>query len=85
MPQIKDGENRAVLKLKSSGRAIDVELPAVMGILNITSDSFYDGGKYRSEKSILTQVERMLAEGASIIDAGAVSTRPGAVELPEAE
>ena len=40
MPQIKDGENRAVLKLKSSGRAIDVELPAVMGILNITSDSF---------------------------------------------
>ncbi len=62
---------------------LSLDNPIVMGILNITDDSFYDGGKYRSENEILKQTERMLIEGASIIDIGAVSTRPGAVEIPE--
>jgi len=62
---------------------LSLDKPIVMGILNITSDSFYDGGKFRSESEYLKQTERMLTEGASIIDIGAVSTRPGAVEIPE--
>lgn len=56
--------------------------PVVMGILNITPDSFYDGGRYSTEKQWLEQVGRMLSEGASIIDIGAASTRPGATEIP---
>ena len=48
-----------------------------MGILNITPDSFYDGGKYNSEKEIVLRVQKMLSEGAAIIDVGAVSSRPG--------
>ncbi len=54
------------------------ENPIVMGILNITTDSFYDGGKYITEKEIIQQVKKMLDEGAKIIDIGAQSTRPGA-------
>jgi dihydropteroate synthase len=54
-----------------------------MGILNITPDSFYDGGRYTEDSAILEQVERMLAEGATFIDLGANSSRPGAAELEE--
>ena len=57
--------------------------PIIMGILNLTTDSFYDGGKLGSEKKILLHVEKMISEGASIIDIGAISTRPGAEEIPE--
>jgi len=49
-----------------------------MGILNLTPDSFYDGGRYKNDKAILTQVDKMLNEGASFIDVGAYSSRPGA-------
>jgi dihydropteroate synthase len=52
-----------------------------MGILNITPDSFYDGGKYENEKSQLQRVEKMLKEDADFIDIGAQSTRPGAKEI----
>ena len=56
-----------------------------MGILNITPDSFYDGGRYREEKSVLDQTERMLKEGASFIDLGGYSSRPGAEHISEEE
>jgi len=56
-----------------------------MGILNITPDSFYDGGKYFSEKDILRQTEKMIADGADIIDIGACSTRPNAQDVSEEE
>lgn len=56
-------------------------MPKVMGILNITPDSFYDGGKFIQEKSIIKQVSKMLHEGADIIDVGAASSRPGAKEV----
>jgi dihydropteroate synthase len=59
--------------------------PLVMGILNITSDSFYDGGKFLSEKQYLNQAEKIIGEGADIIDIGAQSTRPGASEIGEQE
>ena len=56
-----------------------------MGILNITPDSFYDGGKYKNELEFLTQTEKMLHEGATFIDVGAYSSRPGAVHISEKE
>ena len=60
------------------GELIDLSFPVVMGIINMTPDSFYDGGKIKSEKDLLSRVEKMLSDGAAIIDVGAVSTRPGA-------
>ena len=52
-----------------------------MGILNITNDSFYDGGKYLNNDEIIKQVKKMLDEGAKIIDVGAQSSRPGSTEI----
>ena len=56
-----------------------------MGILNVTPDSFYDGGRYKNDTSTLNQVETMLSEGATFIDVGAYSSRPGADHVSEAE
>jgi dihydropteroate synthase len=67
------------------GIMIGIKFPAVMGILNITPDSFYDGGYYQVLAGQLKHVEKMLNEGASIIDIGAVSTRPGAKSVTEEE
>lgn len=71
--------------INCNGNLIDLTSPKVMGILNLTPDSFYDGGKYKSEKEILSQTEKMLAEGATFIDIGAYSSRPGAQPISEAE
>ncbi len=71
--------------LSFNDRILNLDSPKVMGILNITPDSFYDGGKFLSEKKMLSQTEKMLSEGAAIIDIGAVSTRPGAFEIQEEE
>lgn len=60
-----------------------IAFPAVMGILNISADSFYDGGRYSTEEQWINHTAQMLDEGADIIDLGAVSTRPGAEEVPE--
>ena len=59
--------------------------PLIMGILNVTDDSFFDGGRYRSEAAIVERAGAMLRDGADIIDIGAMSTRPGALELPAEE
>ena len=56
-----------------------------MGILNITPDSFFDGGKYNDPNAILFQVSKMLDEGATFIDIGAYSSRPGAKHISEEE
>jgi len=71
--------------LNGSGWEINLATPVVMGILNITPDSFFDGGKYTSEKNFLFQTEKMLKEGAAIIDVGVASTRPGAEEVSKEE
>ncbi len=60
------------------GNLIDFTVPIVMGIVNVTPDSFYDGGKMEDEKVLLASVEKMINDGAGILDIGAVSTRPGA-------
>lgn len=59
--------------------------PIVMGILNLTPDSFFDGGKYNTFDSALKRTETLISEGASIVDIGAVSTRPGAELVSERE
>ncbi|WP_031428206.1 dihydropteroate synthase [Flavimarina sp. Hel_I_48] len=67
------------------GRLIPLQKPVVMGILNLTPDSFYDGGKYADNESIIDQTARMLSEGATFIDLGAYSSRPGADHVCEEE
>lgn len=69
--------------LNCCGKFLDITRPVVMGILNVTPDSFYDGSAYTSVGDQLKQAEKMLKEGASIIDIGAVSTRPGAKAVDE--
>ena len=65
------------------GKLVDVSLPKVMGILNVTPNSFYDGGKYFDDKSILAKVEKMLSEGATFVDVGAYSSKPSAEFVSE--
>ena len=60
------------MTINCKGTLIDLSIPKVMGILNITPDSFYDGGKYKNESDILNQAEKMLADGATFIDVGAI-------------
>ncbi len=67
------------------GRLYETDPPLVMGILNVTPDSFFDGGKYVAEKDIAGRVEQLASEGADILDVGAFSTRPGAEPVPEEE
>ena len=69
------------MTINCKGRLLDLNSPKVMGILNVTPDSFYDGGKYKDELEILNQVETMLNDGATIIDVGGYSSRPGAKEI----
>ena len=66
------------MTINCKGQLIDLSTPKVMGILNVTPDSFYDGGRYMSDKSILAQVEKMIEDGASFIDIGGQSSKPNA-------
>lgn len=71
--------------MNCNGTLIDLSTPKVMGILNITPDSFYDGGKNDSEQAIIDKVQQMLAEGATFIDIGAYSSKPNAEFVSETE
>ncbi len=73
------------MTINCKGQLIDITTPKVMGILNVTPDSFYDCGQYKYESSILKQVETMLKEGATFIDIGGYSSRPGADFVSENE
>ncbi len=64
--------------LNCGGKLLNLSTPKVMGILNLTSDSFYDGGKYENPENALNRVHQMISEGVDIIDIGAASSRPGA-------
>jgi dihydropteroate synthase len=66
------------MTLNCKGQLIDLKTPKIMGILNVTPDSFYDGGRFKNEEDVLIQVEKLLKEGATFIDIGAYSSRPGA-------
>ena len=71
--------------LNIKGRLLSLEQPQVMGILNCTPDSFFAGSRKQSEKDIAERAHQIVAEGGSIIDVGAFSTRPGAQEVSEEE
>lgn len=71
--------------LNCRGRLLDLSSPIVMGILNITPDSFYDGGQWEDPQKAADRVCEMVAQGARIIDVGAMSSKPGAEELTEEE
>ena len=71
------------MTINCKGKLIDLSTPKVMGILNVTPDSFYDGGKFSSDADVLNQVEQMLNEGATFIDVGAYSSRPNAEHITE--
>jgi len=71
--------------LNLGGHLLDLSKPITMGILNITPDSFYDGGKYKNTDQIIRQVEKMSSEGTKIIDIGGYSTRPNATNISENE
>ncbi len=66
------------MTINCKGQLIDLSTPKVMGILNVTPNSFFDGGKYKNQQEILSQVKLMLAEGATFIDIGAYSSKPNA-------
>lgn len=73
------------MKLYANNKCLDLSFPQIMGILNFTPDSFSDSGQFFSLDKALFQVEKMLKEGATIIDIGGESTRPMAEEVPETE
>ena len=73
------------MTINCKGSLIDLSTPKVMGILNVTPDSFFDGGKYKNETEILSQVEKMLLNGATFIDIGAYSSKPNAEFVSEQE
>ncbi|MFT6796661.1 MAG: dihydropteroate synthase [Maribacter sp.] len=72
------------MTINCKGELIDLKKPKVMGILNVTPDSFFDGGSFKDEKNALKQVEKMMLDGARFIDIGAYSSKPGANEVSEA-
>jgi len=73
------------MTIRCKGQLIDLSMPKVMGILNVTPNSFFDGGKYQNESEILAKVEKMLNDGATFIDIGAYSSKPSAEFVSEAE
>jgi dihydropteroate synthase len=73
------------MQLRCAGRVLELDHPVVMGVLNVTPDSFSDGGQYAHADAALAHAERMAAEGAAIIDIGGESTRPGASAVDSEE
>ena len=73
------------MNINCNGNLIDLSIPKVMGILNVTPNSFYDGGKHREINSIIHQVDKMLSEGADFIDIGAYSSKPSAEFVSETD
>ena len=73
------------MTINCKGQLIDLASPKVMGILNVTPNSFFDGGKYKTESVILSQVGKMLTDGATFIEVGAYSSKPSAEFVSEKE
>src|SRR5699024_267308 len=72
-------------QLQCGARTVDLSAPLVMGILNVTPDSFSDGGRFNSVDKAFAQAKQMVAEGAAFIDIGGESTRPGAQAVSSQE
>lgn len=93
MPGLTQSQGKSGLKncnpmeytINIKGRLMDLSTPQVMGILNVTPDSFYSGSRKQTEMEIAQRANQIIEEGGSIIDVGAFSTRPGADEVSEEE
>jgi dihydropteroate synthase len=88
MSDISEGKNKefsSIKELKSGSKLLPLDKPLVMGILNISPDSFYEGSRFPEAEDLLKKAELMIEEGADILDIGAVSTRPFAEEVSEQE
>jgi dihydropteroate synthase len=70
------------MRIDCAGRMLDLSRPRVMGVLNVTPDSFSDGGRFQGRERALARAREMVAEGAAVIDVGGESTRPGAPAVP---
>lgn len=84
-PPTHQPSNSPTYSINCNGRLIQLDTPKIMGILNLTPDSFSDGGKFNNEKSALEHAEKLLKEGAEILDIGPQSTRPKAEFLSAGE
>jgi len=73
------------MTINCKGHLLDLSTPKVMGVLNLTPDSFYDGGKFKNDKEPLEQVGKDIQDGMDILDIGAYSSRPGADHISEEE
>ena len=73
------------MTLNCNGTLVDLSTPKILGILNLTPDSFYDGGKHNKKNAALEQCEKMLEQGADFIDLGAYSSKPGATDVSASE
>ena len=73
------------MTINCKGKLVDLASPKVMGIINITPDSFFEGSRFKSEDHVIDQVGQMLEEGADFIDVGGYSSRPGATDVSEKE
>ncbi len=85
MMDFKDTSFQRKLTINCRGRLIDFSTPMIMGILNLTPDSFYDGNKYTRPDKMMEHIRNMLCQGAGIIDVGAYSSRPGAEHISKKE
>lgn len=81
----KENRMETIFTLNIRGRLLDLSTPRVMGIVNITPDSFYDGGRHSTAVAAADHAARLLEEGADLLDIGAYSSRPGAAEVSEQE
>src|SRR5690606_12612576 len=73
------------MRLRLPSGTMDLSRPVVMGVINVTPDSFSDGGRFATVEAAVLEARQMVAEGAAIIDVGGESTRPGAAEVSEDE
>lgn len=73
------------MTINCNGQLVDLSTPKVMGVVNLTPDSFYDGGKHKDSHAVLSTVEDMLHHGATFVDVGGYSSRPGADDISETE
>ena len=74
-----------MLRIASRGQIFSWDRPVVMGIMNVTPDSFFDGGKYQGLTAVIEHCQKMVSEGADILDLGAFSTRPGSERISDKE
>src|SRR3954470_9625330 len=81
----KNNEQKLMFTLNCKGRLVVIDKPLVMGIINTTPDSFYEGSRFTGNDAILAEAEKMLLEGATFLDIGGQSTRPGSKEISASE